>query len=154
RVAGLEESQALNAIDNALAAQLVCAGDDHDSFDFTHALVRDALYAEMSPPRQARLHRLIAEAMEHTYCERADEHAGEIAQQYHRSKTLPGSEHGVVFAVAAAGEAESKAAFAEATKYLRIALEILPAIDPRRPRLLARLSLALVWSLSLAEAIE
>jgi tetratricopeptide (TPR) repeat protein len=38
--------------------------------------------------------------------------------------------------------------------YLRMALDLLPAADPRRPRLLARRGLALAWSLALEEAIE
>ncbi len=50
-----------------LPAQLVQPAGDAETFDFIHALVRHTLYAELSPPRQARLHRQIAETMEHAY---------------------------------------------------------------------------------------
>ena len=39
--------------------------DEAEAYDFTHALIRHALYTEMSPSRQVRLHRRIAEELEH-----------------------------------------------------------------------------------------
>ena len=123
RVAELDEAEALDAIDEALAAQLLCATGAAETFDFTHALVRHTLYAELSPPRQVRLHRQIAEAMEQVYGDRAGEHAGEIARHYHRSATLPGAERGVAYCLLAADRAEQSAAFAEAAEYLRMALD-------------------------------
>src|SRR5262249_6473972 len=67
RIAGMEESQALDALDEALGAQLLAPTADPDRFAFAHALVRHTLYAAQSPPRQVRLHRHIAEAMELVY---------------------------------------------------------------------------------------
>jgi tetratricopeptide (TPR) repeat protein len=148
RVANLDEADALDAIDEALAAQLLCSTGTAETFDFTHALVRHTLYAELSPPRQVRLHRQIAEVMEQVYGD-GSERAGEIARHYHRSASLPGAERGVAYCLLAAECAEQSAAFAEAAEYLRIALELGDPSDPRRPRLLARLALALTRSLAL-----
>src|SRR5262245_20511288 len=67
RVVGLEEAPALDALDEALGAQLLKATADPNRFDFVHALVRHSLYGAQSPPRQVRLHRQIAEAMEEVY---------------------------------------------------------------------------------------
>src|SRR5215470_11212440 len=108
RVAGLEERAALEALDGALAAQLlVAAGGGAPAYDFTHALVRHTIYEAQSAPRQARLHRAIAEVMETVYGERAGEHAAAIARHYHRSASLPGAERGVPHALAAAQQAQS-----------------------------------------------
>jgi DNA-binding CsgD family transcriptional regulator len=152
RVAEVEEPAALEAVDEALAAQVLRAGGERDTLDFTHALFRHTLYAELSPPRQARLHRQIAEAMESTYRERAIEHAAELAYHYERSSSLPGAERGVEYAIAAADKAGAAYAHDETAAFLRIALELLPAGDARRPRLLGRLGVALIWALQFDQA--
>jgi predicted ATPase len=71
-VAGLAEGVALGVVDEALAAQLIRPGSQAEWFDFTHALFRHTLYSELSPPRQVRSHRQIAEAMERIWSEMQD----------------------------------------------------------------------------------
>jgi class 3 adenylate cyclase len=146
-VAGLEEEAALDALDQALAAQLLRPAVQAQSYEFTHALIRHTLYAELNPSRQVRLHRRMAEELERVYGAQAGERAGELAYQYHRSAALPGAERGVEHALAAAERAEAAAAHEEAASFLRMALELLPEGDARRPRLLARLGFALAWAL-------
>jgi tetratricopeptide (TPR) repeat protein len=161
-VAGLEETAALDAVDESLAVQLLRPGGEADTYDFTHALIRHTLYGELSPSRQVRLHRQIAEAMERSYGDpstasgrsRAADHAAELAYQYHRSAALPGAERGVVHALAAADRAEAAYACDESAVFLRIALDLLPAQDQRRPHLLGRLGLALGWALDFDEALR
>ena len=153
-VAELEEVSALDALDSALEAQLVGVTGDPEVYDFTHALIRHTLYGEMNPARQVRLHRHLAEEMERRYGAQAAEHALEIARQWHRSAVLPGAERGVVHCLIAADRAEQAAAHEEAATALRMALDLLPSNDVRRPRLLARLGLALAWSLKNEEAVR
>ena len=153
-VAGLNEAQALSAVDEALAAQLLRPGNEADSYDFTHALIRHTLYGEMNPSRQVRIHRQIAEAMEEFWGERAFKHAAEIAYQYSRSAALPGAERGGAHAIAAADWAETAYAYEEVATFLKLALELLPPDDPRRSRLLGRLGLALAWTLNPEEALK
>jgi class 3 adenylate cyclase len=166
RVAGLDEAAALDGLDDALVAQVVCVSAP-ETYDFTHALIRHTLYAALSPARQVRLHRQIAETMEEMYGDPSAssgqapstgsgsaEHAAEIAEHYHRSAALPGAERGVAHCLNAAEHAERAAAFHEAATYLRMALELLPAGDARRARLLARLGLALAWSREAEAAVQ
>ncbi len=157
-VAGLDETAALDAVDEALAAQLLRPAGEPDACDFTHALIRHTLYSELSPPRQVRLHRKIADVMEvrvATYTpDRQAAHAAELAYQYHRSAALPGAERGVDHAIIAASQAEAAYAHDETAAYLRMALDLLPGDDPRRPRLLARLGVALAWTLEFDEALK
>jgi tetratricopeptide (TPR) repeat protein len=154
RVAGLEEHAALDALDAALAAQLLAAaGGPTAAYDFPHALVRHTLYEGLSPARQVRLHRAVAEAMEAIYGERAVEHAAEIASQYARSAGLPGSERGVPHAVAAADRAAAASAHDDTVTFLRIALQLLPPNDARRARLLGRLGMALLGALNYEAAL-
>lgn len=141
-VASLDDATALDAIDQALRAQLARPADGAERYDFTHALIRETLYAELSPSRQARLHRQIAKAMEQCFGDRVAEHAAEVAEQYSRSKSMPGAERGVAHALAAADLAEAAYAHDEVATFLRIAVELLPPNDPRGARLLGRLALA------------
>jgi class 3 adenylate cyclase len=153
-VAGLDEAVALNALDEALEAQLLRPGGEVDIYDFTHALIRHTLYAELNPSRQVRLHRRLAEELERASGQQEEDCAAEIARQYQRSAALPGAERGVAHALAAADLADRTAAHEEVASFLRIALELLPPQDARRPRLLARLGLALAWGLALEEAVD
>jgi tetratricopeptide (TPR) repeat protein len=151
-VADLEEGDAFDALDEALTSQLLRSTNDPQTFDFAHALVRHTLYAELSAPRRIRLHRQIAESIEQICGERARDHAGEIARHYHRSATLPGAERGLSYSLIAAERAEVSGAFDEAAEYLRIAVTLCGGSNPCRPRILARLALALTWNLALDEA--
>ncbi|MGH2632768.1 MAG: AAA family ATPase, partial [Tepidiformaceae bacterium] len=57
--AGLQEEAALTALEQALDARLLApaSGDGSERYDFTHALIRGTLAAELSPSRRMRLHR-------------------------------------------------------------------------------------------------
>ncbi len=152
-VLGYDDTHALAALDEALRADVSVSFDGADTYDFRHALLRDALYSPSPPSRRIRLHRQIADAMERVYGEQAPEHAAEIAGQYLRSKTLPGADRGATHAIRAADSAVATHAHAECARFLRVALELLPSEDPQRATLLARLGLSLTWSLQLDEAL-
>ena len=65
---GLDEEALFVVLDEAAAAGLV--GDAPDApgrLRFSHILVRDALYEDLSAPRRLRLHRAVAEALETLY---------------------------------------------------------------------------------------
>jgi class 3 adenylate cyclase/tetratricopeptide (TPR) repeat protein len=161
-VAGLDEAHGLSAVEEALAAQMLCPGSSPDTYIFTHVLIRHTLYGELSPSRQVRLHRQIAEAMERAYDNpstgagqsRVGKHAAEVAYQYQRSAALPGAERGVAHALAAVDRAEAAYAHDDAVTFLRMALELLLHTDVRRPRLLGRLGTALGWALNFDEALR
>src|SRR5262249_1600872 len=144
-VAGLEETAALDALDEALAAQLLKSTPHPPPYQVTPALVRDTLAGALNAPRRVRLHRQIAAAMEQAYG--ADErYAREVARQYYQSAALPGAERGVSYCLAAAERAERAAAHEEVADALAMALALLPADDARRGRLLARRGRALALS--------
>ena len=119
----LEEDELLAAIDEALRAQILASAGE-DQYEFSHALIRRALYDEMSPSRRARLHRRIAQALEQVFAGRELEHAGELAAQYRASISLPGAVHGVRYAVAAAESARAAHAWEQAVASLRAAREL------------------------------
>src|SRR5579885_161079 len=143
--ANLDEQTALSALDEALDAQIVRPGASSESFDFTHALIRHNLYRELNPARRTRLHRKIAEEMERSWGERVANHAAEVAFHYWRGAAVGGAERGLEYAIAAANNAEAAYAYDDVAAFLKIALELIPAADPRRAELLKRLGLAVTW---------
>ena len=140
-VAGIDENVALDAIDEALTAQVITATGDFDRYAFTHALFRHTLVGELNPSRQVRAHRAIAEAMEKRI--RGVPSPGEaasLARHYHRSSAMPGAERGVPHALQAASHAEASSAFAEAHELCAIARELLEEDDDRRIEIQHRLT--------------
>jgi class 3 adenylate cyclase len=154
QVAGLDEIDALDALDEAVAARVVHdAGCDQ--YAFAHALIRHGLYGELTSSRRMRLHRRLAEAFRAAYGERlTPTQAAEIAAQYHKTRALPGVEAGVEFALIAADHAQATGAHDEAAAFLRLGLELLPDDDERGPSLLGRLGIVLAWALAFDEAVS
>jgi class 3 adenylate cyclase len=154
--AALDEMQALDALDEALAAQLVQpVGGEGEAHEFAHNLIRHTIYSGLSTPRRTRLHRRVAEVLENE-CggDPTAAQAAVIAPHYQRSASLPGSERGVELALRAANQAEATAAHGTAARFLRMALDLLPSGDDRRPRLLGRLGIMLAWAFAFDEAVE
>jgi DNA-binding SARP family transcriptional activator len=154
-VAELDDAAALVALDQVLHAGLVEPDVAPERYQFGHALIRHAIYADLNPSRQVRLHRRLAHALQ---AARAGSLAGvapgEVAAQYQRSAVLPGAEAGVAPALEAAEQAQAASAHAEAAAFLTVACELAAPGDPRLPRLRARLGLALAWALRLDEAVQ
>jgi class 3 adenylate cyclase/tetratricopeptide (TPR) repeat protein len=155
QMAGLSELDALDALDEAVAADLVKPAGVPETYAFTHSLVRQTVYGELTPSRQVRLHRRAAEVLEAASKARlSPARAGEIAAQYHRSRDLPGAGRGVLPAVAAASHAQATGGYDEAGRFLRMALEMLPPGDERAPGLLGRLGIVLASMLAFDHAVE
>ncbi len=79
--AQLPETDGLRRVEQAVGAGLV-EEVAIDRFRFTHALVRDALTAELSASRRARIHAAIAASIETRYAARLDAHFRALAQHY------------------------------------------------------------------------
>jgi DNA-binding CsgD family transcriptional regulator len=118
----LDEAAITEAFDEAIAAQMLRLSSDGDTCEFVHALTRHTLYSSISPPRRARVHRRIAEAMERIG--EGDGFAADIAYHYRRSIVLPDAGRGCKFALIAADEAQRANAPERAVEFLRIANEL------------------------------
>jgi DNA-binding SARP family transcriptional activator len=55
-----------------------------DGYDFSHDLLRETAYAEVSPPKRWLLHRRIAQSLELLHAEGTDAVATQLAEQYSR----------------------------------------------------------------------
>ena len=50
-------------------------------YGFTHAVIQQTLYDELTTPRRVRLHARIVDVLEELYGDEADTHAVELAQR-------------------------------------------------------------------------
>jgi DNA-binding CsgD family transcriptional regulator len=107
----------------------------------------------LNPDRRARLHRRIAEALQHDQTDPAKDHSAELAFQYHASADLPGGEAGIPFCLAAAAQAQATYAPAQAVNFLRMAHDLAGQTSAaQRAEILCRLAVAEAGALLLAEA--
>ncbi|SHK25205.1 regulatory protein, luxR family [Pseudonocardia thermophila] len=86
---------------------------------FSHALVRDAVYATIPPQRRLDLHRTVAELLEPGAVGRGDR-AGTVARHWVRAGEPA---RAVPWAVRAADDARAGGGYAEAEDYLQLALD-------------------------------
>ncbi|HSE19954.1 MAG TPA: protein kinase [Pyrinomonadaceae bacterium] len=103
------EDTLLDALDEAVGAQLIAAGSG-DSFSFTHDKIREVLYEELNPIRRRRLHRHVAEGLERK-CEHAPCAVEKLAHHYIKAGD---HQRGLHYAKQAAAEATRVFAFDEA----------------------------------------
>jgi predicted ATPase len=121
----LPEELLLGCLEEALAAGLIHVNERPTArYDFVHPIIRHTLYDELNPDRRARLHRRLAEMLEHADAERAVDAAAEIAVQYHASAALPGADRGLEYALRAARQATANTAHERAVTFLRIASDL------------------------------
>lgn len=93
-----------------------------DGYDFSHDLLRDAAYAEVSPPQRWLLHRRIAQGLELLHADDPDAVSAQLAEQYARGGR---AERAVVYYGRAAEVAGSMFAHAEAIRLCEAALSII-----------------------------
>ncbi len=139
-LAQLDDEALMDCLDEALSAELVRTADS-DRYALSHVIVRNALRARSSSTRRARLHRRLAETLEHIHAADLASHASEIARQYQASASLAGAERGAGYALLAAGRARAMHAAADAVEFLRMALDLTRRDDLRgRARVLGELA--------------
>jgi class 3 adenylate cyclase len=155
-VAKIGEDEALDAIDEALHAQIVLATEVFDRYAFSHALFRQTLVGELNPSRQVRTHRAIAEALEKRVVGRPNpDMAAILARHWSQSAAIPGAERGVPAALIVADDAAARYAHRDALDAWSVALELLPDGDEREAEIrLGRARSALAGGTGADVAVE
>ena len=120
---GIAEADAVAALGKALAAGIVVE-PAVDRFAFRHALIREALYAQIeSRTERARLHLAAGEALE-----RLEAPAAELARHFHAAMAVGGAGKALGYGVEAGKQAAGALAYEEAIGHCRNALEALDAL--------------------------
>ena len=132
RIGDLDVDPAMDLVDEAvLAGLLLPVAGAHGRYRFSHDLVRETLYGELSPKRRARLHQRVAEVIEALYPTSIDAHLAELA--FHYVKAVEGGgaatdagepvgPRAIDYARRAGDQAARSLAYEEADRLYRMAL--------------------------------
>jgi DNA-binding CsgD family transcriptional regulator len=133
------EDECALALDEARRASLVEELASPGAWQFTHALIRDALYDEMPAPRRVRLHQRIALTLQARHGDDAA-WSSTLAHHFHAGRGCGSAAQAVEYAVRAAQQASAALAHEEAARLYQCALQALePGHDAQRCTLLLAL---------------
>jgi DNA-binding SARP family transcriptional activator len=93
-------------------------------YTFTHALVRDALYDELSLTRRVRLHQRVGEALETLVAGDIGPHLAELAYHFSQAAVAAGPDRAIDYARRAGEYALTLSAYEEAARHFANALEV------------------------------
>ena len=126
QMTGREPREALQLLDEALEARVVGAVPGAPGrLRFSHALVRDTLYDELTPARRLRLHAQAGEAIEALWAGNVEPHLAELAYHFGEAAPAGDAERAVDYARRAGDRAAALLAYEEAARLYGMALEAL-----------------------------
>jgi class 3 adenylate cyclase/tetratricopeptide (TPR) repeat protein/tRNA A-37 threonylcarbamoyl transferase component Bud32 len=127
RVSDLDEDALLDTLDAALRARLIAERKDDrgGAYEFTHALIRQTLYGELSTPRRVRLHRQIGEALESLHAASLEPQLPALAHHFFQAVQTGGSDKAVDYSRRAGERAAELMAHEEAAAHFDRALQAL-----------------------------
>ena len=102
-----------------------------DGYDFSHDMLRETAYSQVSPPKRWLLHRRVAQGLELLHAADIDAVAAQLAEQYARGGR---GDRALAYYRRAADVAASRFAHAEAIRLHREALEIARHLPEGRDR--------------------
>ena len=137
RIGDFESERLIDLIDDAVGSGLLApVAGVRGRYRFSHDLVRETLYDELSPGRRSRLHGRIATVIEELYAASIDAHRAELAYHFVQAALLRGvvpnddidegfGPKAVAYARRAGDDATLSLAYEEAARLYRMALAVL-----------------------------
>jgi DNA-binding SARP family transcriptional activator len=123
----LDADAVVGAVDELWQRRIV--REFRDGYDFSHDLLREAAYAQVSPPKRWLLHRRVAQSLELLHADDIDQVAARLAEQYaHGGRPA----RAVLYYRRAANVAASMFAHAEAIRLHKEALAIIRELPAGR----------------------
>ena len=124
RLVDATPEQVMSALEESMASGLVLEVVDRiDVFTFSHALVREVLYRQLTASRRVRLHHRVAEALEQL-AGRESVNPAELAHHFQLARHFAGAGPARRYAVEAGRRATDLLAYEEAAEHFRRALAL------------------------------
>ncbi len=132
-VTDLDENVALDALDEAVAAQLIQPLEAGQTYAFQHTLIAQTLYEELNVRRRARLHGRVGRVLEGIHAQELDGYVEELARHFAQTYGDDDAQKAIVYNIQAGDRAREVYAHEEALRYYHVALDVLKN-EPRDPR--------------------
>jgi DNA-binding CsgD family transcriptional regulator len=135
RVSGLPTDMLLDALEEAGHARLIQEEVVAQRYRFTHALVQETLYDELSAGRRLRLHAAVGEALAQLHAADLAPHYGELAHHFTIAAPAGHAPTAVEYAILAGDHAMAQLAWESAIQHYERALHVMdlqPDADPVR----------------------
>ena len=142
RVAKQPPGELMKSAREAIAERLVTDLGDR-RFSFAHALVRDTLYDELSPPKRSALHERTGLAIEQVCGGNVDERLGELAHHFLEAAPRGDLAKAIDYAKRAGAQDMEQFAYEDAVEVYDRALEVLELMDEPDEALRCHLLLSL-----------
>jgi class 3 adenylate cyclase/tetratricopeptide (TPR) repeat protein len=131
RVSGVKGDRLLEALEEAVAARVLNeVPRTVGRYSFSHALMRETLYEELTTTRRVRLHRQIGEVLEGLYGAHPEPHLAELAYHFCEGAQAGDVDKAIDYAVRAGQRATALLAYEEATNHYERALQTLELMEP------------------------
>jgi tetratricopeptide (TPR) repeat protein len=126
RLSDLGQDELVDALDLAVRTQLIqesvaCQG----RYAFSHALIRDVLYATLTTTRRSLLHRRVAAAVKDARAADLDPHVAQLAYHLEQAGSPEDLERAVAYEVRAGEHALAMLAYEQTAAHYRRAVEML-----------------------------
>lgn len=132
-------AEVLSGLEPALQAGIVDSSDGVvGNFQFTHALIRETIYEELTTLARLRIHARAADALVSVHSAHMEPVLDRIAHHYHAAAALGGPDNAVLFALRAADNAVRMGAYEDALLHYDRAIETLERRDLMQDERLAR----------------
>jgi tetratricopeptide (TPR) repeat protein len=143
RLAAMKPDEFLGVVDRATEAGLIAPlAGTIGRFRFSHELVRETLYDELTSANRMQLHQQAAEVLRQLHASDEETHLAELAHHYFEAAPLGDASTAVDFARQAGEKAASSLAYEEAARLFRMAVQALELTEPIDYELFGELLLA------------
>jgi tetratricopeptide (TPR) repeat protein len=140
---GLSTADLLDVLEEALETRLIQEESPVGQYRFTHAIVQETLYDELSTARRTRLHALIGTALEQIYAGNPEPHVAELAHHFTQAVPAAGVDTAVGYGIRAGQRAMAQLAWEEAVRHFDRALQLSDLHEHRNEQQYTDLLLAL-----------
>ncbi len=130
RVSDISGDRLLEALEEAVAARVIAEMPRMvDHYSFSHALIRETLYEELSTARRVRLHRRIGEVLEELESANLEAHLPQLAYHFFEGAQGGDVDKAIDYATRAGERALDLLAYEEAAGHYETALQALELKD-------------------------